>query len=397
MTTELGRWVKNQKIAVFHWAFDFFGGGEKVAVDIAKCLGLKKVYTLFSETEKDGIKVEDISYLLPRWARILGKITKRKRALEYWLWEMIDVTELGDFDIIITSGVTPRAIITQEHIMHVNYNHSVPRWLWDLWHFRWKLAGRSTKIFTFAELFRWMDVIADSRVDYYFVNSELIKRRLWKYLKRDSVVLYPAIETKKYRFEEFGDFVLHMGRFDLEKQIMPVIKACEKAGVKLVLTGNAGNDKKTFEYVQKHNGNGIIDYRGFVSEEEKLELLAKCKAVIYNPLNEDYGIIPSEALASGKPVIVNHTGYPPLLIRRTGFVANNDGLKVYKGGIITKGDSDSIAKALKLLDKYSWNSEYMMNFAKRFDMESFKTNLIVQLRIWKREFDKMLEGDYHEL
>jgi len=365
-------------------------------VDIAKCLGLRRVYTLFSCTEKDGIKVEDVSYLLPRWARVFGRLTKRKRSLEYWLWEMVDVTELGDFDVIITSGVTPRAIITPEHVIHVNYNHSVPRWLWDLFHYRWKLAGRKAKIFTFAELFRWMDVIADSRVDYYFVNSELIRRRLWKYLKRDSVVLHPAIETRKYRFKEFGDFVLHMGRFDVEKQIMPVIKACEKAGVKLVLTGNAGNDRKTFRYVQKNNGNGIIDYRGYVSEEEKLELLANCKAVIYNPLNEDFGIIPCESLSSGKPVIVNHTGYPPLLIKQTGFVAN-DGNLVYRGGIVTKGDADSIAKALKVLDEYDWDSEFMMNFAKKFDMEVFKIKLVTQLNTWKEEFDEMLEGDKHVL
>jgi len=281
--------------------------------------------------------------------------------------------------------------------MVVHNCHSVPRWLWDLFHYRWKLTKRSMKIFTFAELFRWMDVIADSRVDYYFVNSELIKRRLWKYLKRDSVVLHPAIETKKYRFKEFGDFVLHMGRFDVEKQIMPVVKACEKAGVKLVLTGNAGNDKETFKYVQKHNGNGIIDYRGFVSEEEKLELLANCKAVIYNPLNEDFGIIPCEALASGKPVIVNHTGYPPLLIKQTGFVANDGDLEICRGGIITKGDSNSIAKALKILDKYDWDSEFMTDFAKKFDIGVFKIQLTTQLKIWKKEFDRVLEGDKHVL
>lgn len=374
------------KIGVFHWAYDFFGGGEKVAVDIAKCLGLKKVYTLFSDTEKDGIKVEDISYLLPRWARTLGKITKRKRILEYWVWEMIDVTELENFDIIITSGVTPKAIITPEHIMHINFCHSVPRWLWDLFHYRWEHTKRSMVIFIFAELFRWMDVVADSRVDYYFVNSELIKRRLWKYLKRDSVILYPAIETKKYRFEGFGDFILHMGRFDVEKQIMPVIKACEKAGVKLVLTGNAGNDKQTFKYVQRHNGNGIIDYRGFVSEEEKLELLANCKAVIYNPLNEDFGIIPSEALCSGKPVIVNNTGYPPLLIEQTSFMANSGNLEIYKGGIVTRGDENSITRALEVLERYDWNSEFMIDFAKRFDMKIFKTRLIDQLKLWKEEF-----------
>ena len=252
------------------------------------------------------------------------------------------------------------------------------------------MVKRSMKVFTFAELFRWMDVVADSRVDYYFVNSGLIKRRLWKYLKRDSAILYPSIETEKYGFKEYGDFVLHMGRFDVEKQIMPVVKACEKAGVKLVLTGSAGNDAKTYEYVQKHSGNGIIEFRGFVSEEEKLELLATCKVVIYNPINEDFGIIPTEALASGKPVIVNHTGYPPLLIRRTGYIENNGILRIYKGGIITRGDENTIATALKLLDRYEWDSEFMMEFAKNFDMKVFENSLKLQLKIWRKEFDSML-------
>ncbi len=383
------------KVGVFHWAFDFFGGGEKVAMDIARVLGLKEVYTLFSKAEKDGVKAVDISYLLPRWAKLLGKLTRNKRSLEYWLWEMIDVTEIDDFDVIITSGVTPRAIITPEHVMHVNFCHSVPRWLWDLWHFRWKNAKRSMKIFFFAEIFRRMDIIADSRVDYYFVNSELIRRRLWKYHKRDSVVLYPSIETEKYRFEEYGDFVLHMGRFDVEKQIMPVVKACEKAGVKLVLTGYEGTDRETYEYVTKRSGNGIIEFRGFVSEEEKLELLARCKAVIYNPINEDFGIIPCEALASGKPVIVNHTGYPPLLISRTGMVDKNGILKVFRGGIITRGDANTIATALKLLDRYEWDSEFMMKFAKNFDMKVFENSLKMQLKIWKKEFDSKLEVNDH--
>ncbi|MHC1610631.1 MAG: glycosyltransferase [Candidatus Methanospirareceae archaeon] len=385
-------------VGVFHWAFDFFGGGEKVAMDIADALGKKRVYTLFSEGEDPdgkGIKAVDISEYLPRWARFLGKITKSKRALEYWLWEMIDVTELGDFDVIVTSGVTPRAIIAPEHIMHVNYNHSVPRWLWDLWHYRWKLTKRSLKIFTFAELFRWMDVIADSRVDYYFVNSELIKRRLWKYLKRDSVVLHPSIETKKYRFKEYGDFVLHMGRFDVEKQILPVVKACESFGIKLVITGSSGNDRKTYEYVRKHNGNGVIDFRGFVSEEEKLELLATCKAVIYNPINEDFGLIPTEALASGKPVIVNRTGYPPFLIRNTGVVEENEHYTVCRGGIIANTNGfyvPKLEKAIEALDRYEWSPEEMKGFALRFDFEVFKKKLKNQLEGWKEEFDRMLEG-----
>jgi len=378
------------KVGVFHWAFDFYGGGEYVAVSLAKALGLQKVYSLFSSGNRDGIEIVDVSEYLPLWARLFGKITKRKRALEYWLWEMLPVTELGEFDVVLTSGVTPRSVLTPEDVLHINYCHSPPRWLWDLWEFRWKRAKNSLKIFFFAELFRRTDIIVDSRVDYYFVNSELIKRRLWKYLKRDSEVLYPPIHTKKYHNKESEEFVLHMGRFDVEKQILPVIKACEKAGVNLVMTGYKGTDKTAYDYALKSD---VVDFRGYVSEEEKIDLLSRCKAVIYNPINEDFGIIPTEAFASGKPVIVNHTGYPPLLVSRTGYIENDGILKIYRGGIITRGDENTIAKAIHLLDRFEFDADYLRSFAKQFDFSVFKVKLEMQLELWWRKFNEMLEGE----
>lgn len=375
------------KAGVFHWAFDFFGGGEKVAMDIARALGLKEVFTFFSSAEKDGIKAVDISYLLPRWARIVGKITKRKRAVEYWIWEMINPKDLGDFDVVITSGVTPRAMIVQEDVMHVNYCHSVPRWLFDLWHYRWNNVKKSAWVFTFASLLRAMDVIVDSRVDYYFVNSELIQRRLWHYLKRDSVILYPSIDVSKYKNADSENYILHMGRFDVEKQIMPVVKACEMLNAKLVLTGGKGTDKSTYEYVLKRRSN-LIDYRGFVSEKEKIDLLAHCKAVIYNPLNEDFGIIPLEALASGKPVIVNNTGFPPVLLSKTGVIEEKDGIKICRGGIITFSSAEGIAKAISALNSIEWDAKEMRMFAERFDFSEFKKKLKEQLEIWWRDFNE---------
>ncbi|MEM2446062.1 MAG: glycosyltransferase [Candidatus Bathyarchaeia archaeon] len=379
------------KVGVFHWAFDFIGGGEKVAFDIAEVFGRKEVYTLFSsatDPEGRGIKAVDISYLLPRWGRLFGKFTKRKRGFEYWLWEMIDVRELDNFDVIITSGVTPRAIIAPEDVVHVNYCHSVPRWLWDLWHFRWKNTKKSLFIFWSAELLRALDVVADTRVDYYVVNSELIQRRLWHYLKRDSVIIYPSIRTKKYYFKEFGDFILHIGRIDKEKQVFPVIKACEKLGTKLVLIGNKGNDRETYEYLQKNNGR-VIDYRGVVSEEEKRELLATCKAVVYNPISEDFGIVPTEAFASGKPVIVNNTGFPPVLIRKGDFVKKDGAIEVRKTGMITNGTAEMIATAIKLLDSFEWNNKELIAFARSFDFEVFKQKMQDYVTDVQKQFSEM--------
>ncbi len=377
------------KVGVFHWNFNVKGGGEEVAYEIARALGLKEVYTIFSRGYVDDVEAVDVSEYLPWWAKLVGRVVRNVRTLEYWFWEMIDVTELGNFDVIITSGSTLRAIITPEDVMHVHYLHSVPRWLYDLWHIRWKHVGRNMRTFIAANIFRIMDRTVDSRVDYYFTNSELISRRLWKYLKRDAEVLYPPIRFNEYKFEEYGDYILHLGRFDVLKQIMPVVKACEKVGVKLILIGTEGNDKKTLEYVKNHKGN--VEYLGYVTKEEKLELLARCKAVIYNPLNEDFGIVPVEALASGKPVIVNHTGYPPLLIKKTGYIENDGVLKIYKGGIITRGDENTIANAIKLLDRYEWNPNEIREFARPFDFRVFQNHLKMQLKIWKKEFDSMLE------
>ncbi len=375
-------------IGIFHWSFHTRGGGEVVAYYLAKAVGVKTIYTLLSEGYFKDVKTIDVIDYLPGWAKFITKLLRDRRLFEMWIWSLIDVSEIEDFDIIITSGNWTRAIITPEHTLHVHYLHSVNKQIWCIWHHYWKVAKRNLLAFSLIEFLRWIDRMIDSRVDYYLVNSELTRKRLWKYMKRYGEILYPPIDMGKYKFKEYGDFFLHIGRFDAEKQIMPVIKACEKMNVKLVLIGAEGNDKETLRYVKKSRSPNV-EYLGYVSDEEKIDLLASCKAVIYNPLDEDFGIVPIEALASGKPVIVNHTGYPSILIKRTGFVEAQRGIRIYRGGIITRGDVYTICKAIKVIDKYKWSPE-IRKFAEPFDFSIFKSNLKMYLETWKKEFDELL-------
>ena len=98
-----GVWIMKFKTAVFHWTARRVGGGEILASYLGKALSCK-VYSIGAS----ALGFEDLAPLLPRPLRCLKKV----RSFEYLLWSMIDITELGDFDIVVTSGATPRALIT---------------------------------------------------------------------------------------------------------------------------------------------------------------------------------------------------------------------------------------------------------------------------------------------
>ena len=364
------------KVGVFHWSTGLAGGGEYLVHYLAKALDTK-VYTIVQGENKYGF--EDISHLLPPILKQLRYI----RSLDYLCWSNIDVLDIDSFDVVITSGATARALIVPEDVMHVHYLHSPPRWLFDLWHWRRKQKSKilQTLIAPLAEFFRIWDRAVDANVDYYFVNSPIIKQRLWKYYKREGVVLYPPVECDKYEFKEYGDFYLHIGRLDPEKRVRLAVDACLKAKRKLILIGIEGRDKETLKYVKKLSETSpYIEYLGYVSDKEKRKLLSECRAVIYPPVAEDFGIVPIEAIASGKPVIVTDSGFPKVLVKQK------------RCGVIAKPAVDDIAKAILELEKIEWNPDELRSKAREFDYETFKLHLHFWLKKWYDEFLGKIEN-----
>ena len=361
------------KVGIFHWSTGLAGGGETLVNYLSKALNAK-VYTFVQGRNKYGFV--DISDLLPPLLKKLRKI----RSLDYLCWSAVDVTDIDDFDVIITSGVTTRSLIVPEGVMHVHYLHSTPRWLFDLWHWRRKQKRgiMQTLLTPIAEMFRVWDRSVDANVDYYFVNSPIVKQRLWKYYKREGVVLYPPVECNKYEFKEYGDFYLHIGRFDPEKRIGLAVDACLRAKRKLILAGIEGRDKDTLRYVKKLSKTSpYIEYLGYVSDAEKRKLLSECRAVIYTPIAEDFGIVPIEAIASGKPVIVTDSGFPKLLVEEHGC------------GIISKASVDDLTTAIHTLESLDWSPDLLISKAKLFDFEVFKVHLQLWLDKWYNTFVRL--------
>src|SRR3954465_15159301 len=121
-----------------------------------------------------------------------------------------------------------------------------------------------------------------------------------------------------YHCEEYGDFVLSVGRLDRAKRIDLLLEAAKRGGFQVVIAGD-GPDRARLEAL----ANGSARFLGRVSEEELADLYARCLAVFYAPVDEDFGMVPYEAFLSEKPVVTTTDAGGPLEVvsdRRTGIV-----------------------------------------------------------------------------
>jgi len=359
------------KVGIFHWSFDELGGGEVLSSYLAKALDTS-VFSIIKDPEKNKLGFIDVSPKLPLITRYIRKI----RSLDYLCWSNVDINDFGDFDVVITSGLTARAIITPDSVPHIHYNHSPARWLYDLWHYRRKSKGWLKQNFILplaGDFFRMYDQSVDNRVDYYFSNSEITQRRLWKYLKRESIILYPPVETKKYKNSESEDYYLFIGRLWEEKRPEVAIAACLQLNKKLVIIGD--ENKKL---IHKYKDNSLIDFRGNVTEQEKIDLLSSCKCVLYPAKAEDYGIVPFESFASGKPVICSNDGFPPLVVGQ-----NN--------GIVSDGSISGIKKAIQEIEVLNYDPDKLRKFASKYDFSIFKKKLMYYMNIFQEDFEQRKE------
>src|SRR5439155_25905509 len=117
-----------------------------------------------------------------------------------------------------------------------------------------------------------------------------------------------------FRCDEYGDFVLSVNRLDRAKRIDLLIEAAARVpNLRIVIAGD-GPDRKRLEQL----ANGRVEFVGRVSDDELADLYARCRAVYYAPVNEDYGLVPYEAFLSDKPVITTTDAGGPLDIVHEG-------------------------------------------------------------------------------
>lgn len=299
--------VKNFKIAIVHDFLTTMGGAEKVTQVLSNMFPGAPIYTLLYNPKlaKHFTGKKIIVSSLQYWYRFFKLPVK---FLLPFMPSAIESFDFSDYDLVISSSNSfAKGIITRPSTFHLSYCHSPTRYLWDATHTYVEEQNLpfyiKNKIYKILHSLRIWDKLAADRVDKYIANSYYVKNRIKKYYKKDASVIYPPVDTEKIKpSSKNSDYFLIVSRLVNYKKINIAIKACNNLELPLVIIGE-GPSKK---YLQKISG-PTIEFLGWQSDKNKIEYLRNSRALIF-PGEEDFGIVPVEAMAAGKAVIAFNKG-----------------------------------------------------------------------------------------
>ncbi|KKP89320.1 hypothetical protein A2456_01975 [Candidatus Nomurabacteria bacterium RIFOXYC2_FULL_36_19] len=316
------------KIAILNSFLDNIGGAEIVTLTMAREFNAD-IYT----TNINKEKIEKMGFIdvIPRIYSI-GKVPTQapfKHQLTFWKFRYLNLKEKYDFFIISGDWAMSGAVNNYPNLWYV---HSP---LNELWEFKnWiKKNVLSWWKKPFYEIFVWINrklTLKYARsVNNFIANSKNVKERIKKYYNTDSMIIYPPIDTIKYYWLPPKDYWLSVNRLITHKRIELQMNAFLKLpNEKLIIVGSYEkgiiqfeNYKKYIEKICPKN----VQIVNWINNKDLKKLYAECKGFITTAKNEDLGMTPIEAMASGKPVIApNEGGYKETVINKeTGILINN--------------------------------------------------------------------------
>ena len=223
-----------------------------------------------------------------------------------------------------------------------------------------------------ANYLRQWDYISSQWVDYFIANSYNVRQRIKRYYGRNSEVIYPPLDFDSFRVGPSEDFFLMVGQLNRYKRPDLAVSVFNQLGKKLVVIGE-GPLRKELEKVKEAN----ISILGRQPNAVVRDYYARCRALVF-PGEEDFGITPLEAMASGKPVIAYGRGG-----------ALETVLEGKTGVLFTEPTEASLLLALERFEKINWDPALLRMHASKFDIKITREKLESFIRNRYEEFQKL--------
>jgi len=360
------------KVALVHDYIKEYGGAERVLEALHELYPNAPVFTSvylpkFLGPHAERFKDWDIRTSSLQHLPFIDKLISPTRLLSANLFKRFD---LSGFDVVIVSATGayfPNAL-SKKSAKQICYCHTPPRYLYGYATAReWKKNKLLNVVGELVNHFlRMVDVEVSRQVDYYIANSQEVAGRIEKFYRRDSTVIYPPIDVEQAKSstqsdKKSVDYYVAGGRLARPKHIDLIIKACQELKVPLKVFGKgfAGHEEELQALAK-----GKTEFVGEVSDEEKWELLKNAKAYLFASEDEDFGILPVEAMAVGTPVIAYKSGG----VQET-VIDGKTGLFFEELTI------ESLMKAIKQFEKLKFDSKESIKQAGKFGKERFQKEI----------------------
>ncbi|MFV1975891.1 MAG: glycosyltransferase [Candidatus Scalindua sp.] len=295
------------KVALVHDWLTGMRGGEKVLEVFCELFPDAHLYTLLHNKGGLSNTIEAMD-IRTSFIQKLPLIKKKYRHLLPIFPTAIERFDLRGYDLVLSSShCVAKGVRTDADTLHICYCFTPMRYIWDLHnlYFGKQRAGMITRIASSLVLqyLRKWDVTSSKRVDKFVAISRYIAERIKKNYGRDSDLIYPPVDCSYFKPGlSHDDYYLMVSPLAPNKRVDIAVKAFNSNGLPLIVIGSGQEEKKLEKMAGKN-----IKLLGWQPDEIVREHYVNCKALIF-PGVEDFGIVPLEAQACGKPVIAYGEG-----------------------------------------------------------------------------------------
>ncbi len=310
--SEQGLVIEKKRVAIVHdWLVG--GGAELVIEQLHKMYPDAPIYTSYcSKLWRQRLDNKVVTGYLQKWP--FSRLRRFLPLLRCWWFKRID---LNGYDLIISSSGNGEAkqITKPKDATHINYCHTPPHYLWSKYDQYLKSPGFGifnplprVGLKLLLGPLRKKDLNSAKNVDYFIANSTHIQSEIKKYYQRDSTIIHPPVDTSRFSSPALSSQLspkrgfVTIGRQVPYKRIDLIINACNELRLNLVVVGRGPEHKKLLGLA-----GSTIKFDDNASDEKVADYMANTEAFIFAS-EEDFGITPVEAMASGTPVIAFKAG-----------------------------------------------------------------------------------------
>ncbi len=368
------------KVALVHDYLNQMGGAERVVLALHEMFPEAPIYTSIYDPGRVDTAFQSID-IRTSFMQKLPLVKKHHQPFLPFYPFAMERLDLRGYDLILSSSSAfGKGVVTTPETMHICYCHTPMRWCWNYDEYvqRERLGGIARNILPFFITgLRVWDQTSSMRVDHFIANSPVVADRIRKYYRRDAVVIPPPVEARRFTFDattRAEEYFLIVSRFMPYKRIDLAIEACNRLQLPLVIIGS-GRDENRLKSI----AGPTIRFMGRLSDEEVLHYYAHCRAFIL-PGEEDFGITPLEAQASGRPVIAYAAG---------GALASV--IDSVTGTFFQKQNVESLVEVLESFDERRYDPQTIRNHALEFDKPRFHRRILQFIEA------KMSEGKTRDL